>query len=53
MDPLSRFQTHGAHIRTLYEEGRIQAEAWLRENFACIGSRSTLAFGPHLFSAAS
>jgi NTE family protein len=44
LDPLSRFDTHTAHLRMLYEEGRAQAHAWIGENFASLGMRSTLRF---------
>jgi len=42
MDSLSRFETHAAHLRTLYQEGRTQAQLWLAENFDALGARSTL-----------
>jgi NTE family protein len=52
LDPLSRFDTHGAHLRMLFEEGRAQAHAWLEDNFASIGARSTLSFNAHLLPVA-
>jgi NTE family protein len=48
LDPLSRFDTHAAHLRMLYEEGRVQAHTWLEAHFDSIGVRSTLSFNARL-----
>jgi len=43
LDPTSRFNTGGNFIASLREEGRKQADAWLRNNLHSIGMRSTFA----------
>jgi NTE family protein len=50
--PLSRFETHAAHLRMLREEGRAQADAWLQQKFESIGERSTLSFNANLLPVA-
>jgi NTE family protein len=51
LDPLSRFDTYGAHLSRLFEDGRAQAGGWLKDNFDSIGARSTLSFDAHLLPA--
>jgi NTE family protein len=41
LSTMSRLNTHPAFLEALRDEGRKRADAWLEENFALIGERSS------------
>ena len=49
LNVMSRFTTHRAFIEGLRDEGRSRADAWLKQNFRHIGSRSSLVLDEHLY----
>ena len=49
LSPLSKLNTQAAFIKTLHDEGRRRADAWLERNFHHICVRSTFTLDKHLY----
>jgi NTE family protein len=49
LEPLSKLDTHASFIKALFEEGRMQAQAWLEAHYRSIGVQSSFTLDDHVY----